>query len=224
MYYSAEMKNSRRLIGLLLLSCVAAWAEDAPKQFFLVLLKRPPNAPPISQEAAEELQARHIGNIHKMYDEGKLVIAGPFMDDTSLRGIFVLPAASAREAQDWADQDPAVKAGRLKAEVHGPWQIRAEDIHKSSETQMELYSFVFLKRPTRSGPAEIGGNLTNKEVALGGAIGDGGDIAAAFILTGPPDQARQEIMSHKSYKLDLEIHPWITTKGVLSPGQLFDLK
>jgi uncharacterized protein len=209
-----------------------------PSQYFFVLLNRPANAPQLSKEAGEKLQEEHMANIRKMAAEHKLVIAGPFMEDIVLRGIFVLQADTAAHAQEWADSDPAVKAGRLSAEVHGPWLIDPSTIHNPTEPPgMEQYSLVLMKRGDnwnpnapefidvmKQHPAFIKQMTDQGNIAIAGAFpfSDPGELRGVTIYrVGAKETAKltQEDPTVKAGLLKSEIHPWATGKGVLASGQ-----
>jgi uncharacterized protein YciI len=61
-----------------------------------------------------------MANIHRMAEEGSLVLAGPFMDDGEYRGIYIFNVSTVEEARALTETDPAIKAGRLAMELH-PW-------------------------------------------------------------------------------------------------------
>jgi uncharacterized protein YciI len=229
----------------LLLSLVTAFApaispaQDsavAPKQFFFVLLKRPANAPQLTAEAGEKLQAAHLANITKLHDEKKLFVAGPFLDDTAIRGIFVLKAVSKQQAQEWADSDPAVQAGRLAAAVHGPWLIKPEAIRAASTPQsMEQYTVALMARTEKWDLAATAFQQARQAhlarlaklsedgiIAITGRIGEEGDLRGVIIFTVGSEQAAkllsEDPMVQDGY-LKPDLHPWATAKGVLPPGQ-----
>jgi uncharacterized protein len=89
------------------------------KQYFLVLLKRGPNKD-LDSLQRQEVQKGHMAHINKMAEDKKLVMAGPFGDDTDLRGIFIFDVPTMEDAVALTEADPAVKAGRLIMEIH-PW-------------------------------------------------------------------------------------------------------
>jgi uncharacterized protein YciI len=107
------------------------WSEDVmkktatPEKFtraYLGFLYRGDKWTPEKTPATEELQRAHLANIVRLAEMKKLVVAGPFGDDTALRGIFVFRVASIDEARELAATDPAVQAGRLKIDMH-PWLV-----------------------------------------------------------------------------------------------------
>lgn len=89
------------------------------KQYWFVMLKKGPKRDQSQAEAAT-LQAGHMANMQAHAESGQLQIAGPFMDDGDLRGIFILDVPDRAAAQAMCDKDPAVQAGRLACEIH-PW-------------------------------------------------------------------------------------------------------
>jgi len=89
------------------------------KQYFMVLLKRGPNKS-LDSLQLQEIQKKHLENINRLAEEKKLVIAGPFGDNTDLRGIFIFDVPTMEDAVKLTESDPAVQAGRLIMEIH-PW-------------------------------------------------------------------------------------------------------
>jgi uncharacterized protein YciI len=87
------------------------------KSYVMAFLKKGPNRDRDSISAAA-LQRAHLDNINKMAEEGKLVLAGPFMDEGEIRGIYVFDVPTIEEAEELTNSDPAVQAGSLVMELH----------------------------------------------------------------------------------------------------------
>ena len=88
--------------------------------YYVGLLYRGPSWSPEDTPERRAIQEGHLANIQRLADEGKLLLAGPFTDGAELRGLFVFQVASLEEAKAMCDTNPAVKAGRLRVELH-PW-------------------------------------------------------------------------------------------------------
>ncbi|MEQ9298514.1 MAG: YciI family protein [Cyclobacteriaceae bacterium] len=89
------------------------------RAYVMAFLKRGPNRDLDSLEAVN-LQRAHMDNIQRLAKEGTLVLAGPFMDDGDVRGIYVFAVATVAEAEALTATDPAIQAGSLVMELH-PW-------------------------------------------------------------------------------------------------------
>lgn len=93
--------------------------EYGMKMYVMAFLNAGPNRDQDSIEV-ERLQRAHMDNINRMAEEGKLIIAGPFMDDFKTKGIYIFNVKTVKEAEELTATDPAIKAGRLVMELH-PW-------------------------------------------------------------------------------------------------------
>ena len=68
------------------------------------------------------LMKGHMANIGKLADEGKIIVAGPFLEKNkeNYRGMFIFNTKSKEEAEQWVKTDPAVQAGVFSYEIF-PW-------------------------------------------------------------------------------------------------------
>ena len=104
-------------------SVVLAQEEEKPKYemktYQMVFLYKGENRNQDSTEAMK-IQEGHMANIQRLADEGKLIVAGPFLDDKDLRGIFIFDVETEDEVKELVGTDPAIRSGRLRYEIH-PW-------------------------------------------------------------------------------------------------------
>jgi uncharacterized protein YciI len=102
---------------------VLAQEKEAPKYemktYQMVFLFKGPNRNQDSVEAMR-IQKEHLSNIQRLADEGKLIVAGPFLDDKDLRGIFIFDVESEAEVKELVETDLAIQTGRLRYEIR-PW-------------------------------------------------------------------------------------------------------
>lgn len=89
------------------------------RQYVMAFLHAGPNRDGTPEERAA-LQKAHLENIRRLAGEGKLALAGPFLDQEAVRGIYIFATADVEEARAWTETDPAIQAGSLRMELR-PW-------------------------------------------------------------------------------------------------------
>ncbi len=102
-----------------------SFVPDAFDVYTVVLLRRPDDAPELSDEELDALQARHLAYRTELAQQGVVAANGPFdeQSDPSYRGMSIF-AVDAAEAARLSDGDPSVIAGRLTYDVM-EWWVRA---------------------------------------------------------------------------------------------------
>lgn len=95
---------------------------DEFEVYTVVVLRRPDDAPDLSEDELDELQSRHLAYRAELRDQGLIVANGPFLrqSDESYRGMSVFACDPVRAAE-LSDGDPSVVAGRLAYDVMEWW-------------------------------------------------------------------------------------------------------
>ena len=117
------------LVFMSLFNLLSAMGQDSVKidmsrmkTYYFVMLSAGKNR---SQDSISitKIQQGHMANITRLFKQEKLIVAGPFLDDTSWRGIFIFDAKSKEEVEELLKTDPAISSGRLAYEIH-PWMTQ----------------------------------------------------------------------------------------------------
>ena len=87
--------------------------------FELVLLRRQADAPDYPDQELDRIQREHIAYHGELRAAGQVVTNGPVDGpaDPSLRGLTFYRTGSLDQSRQLAENDPAVRAGRLAVEI-----------------------------------------------------------------------------------------------------------
>jgi len=93
-------------------------------EFTVVLLRRNPGGPQLSEAEAAALQDAHLAHLAGLHEAGQLLAAGPLAFDDPEEplcglSILALPVEAARAVKE---ADPAVRAGVFTLQVL-PWRV-----------------------------------------------------------------------------------------------------
>jgi uncharacterized protein YciI len=97
-------------------------------RYTVTLLTLRPDAPVMTEQAAADLQDRHLAHGAALQDAGVILARGPLtdQDDESLRGLSIW-SVDAETARKHAEADPAVRVGRLAVSVM-TWMMPAGNL------------------------------------------------------------------------------------------------
>ena len=86
--------------------------------YTIVLLRRPTNAPQLTEGELNALQREHVAFNARMREAGHALVSGPFtgQPDESWRGISIF-RTSVAQTRVLMTEDPLVRAGRLEVDV-----------------------------------------------------------------------------------------------------------
>lgn len=209
-------------------------SKDPRADYVLVFLRTGPKASEKSADERKAIQAAHLANIHRLADEGALMLAGPFgkpMPDPNLRGIFVFDRASVAEAQKLTETDPAVEQGVLALDAHpcasSPALREIARLEKEAEARRELASesgmrqFVMLVADDGArAEAALAPIAARKKVLITAHLG--GDLAGRclFVLDAAKLEDADALLAPVREALGTcAVYPWWATDSLVQlPG------
>ncbi len=112
------------------------------KTYYLVILKK--GKAEITDKAKKsELMKGHMENIGKLAKEGKLIVAGPMLEqnDKNYSGIFIINAKTKEEAEGLVLTDPSVKSGIFDVEIYKWYGSAALPLYLKSHDKVTKTKF-----------------------------------------------------------------------------------
>lgn len=87
------------------------------KTYIMAFLKKGAEVEKYTPQERAEIQQNHMANIQRLAATGKLILAGPFIEDQEFRGIYIFDVPTLEEARALTATDPAIQAGVLAMDL-----------------------------------------------------------------------------------------------------------
>ena len=141
------------LAGILFIASVTAMPENPPFELessWWVYLVRSEGCDAYPDEQLENMQVEHIGNLGRIWKEGKSIVGGPIAGDGPRRGIVVMKGDAFSDQQEVLLEfsgDPFVESGLLKVQVFKWWTKKGALHEVKEDAKIKQCVFVMYNRP-----------------------------------------------------------------------------
>jgi uncharacterized protein YciI len=216
--------------GLLALAATL-FAQDA-RTVYVALLTRGPSWTADASPALEQLLRDHGAYLDSLSTSHKALVSGPVGDDGPLRGVTMLAAASLEEARTLESADPAVKAGRLTADVF-PCEIASGTFTFTPKPDPATRQFALAvlsagaagtaavdQAATRQAHDEFLAKLRDSGVlVMACTFSDAGDRRQMLVFAADAPAGARALMTADPMVagglLTFDVHPWFAGDGVM---------
>ena len=201
-------------------------------EFQMALYKRAPEGQQVANVDNETLHKQHVEYIASLLESGKIIIAGPLVEQGDIRGVSIFHEKSIAEAKTLAESDPVVKAGHLIVEMH-PWW--SEEVMKKPSLPLKMTTAYlgFLVRGAKWTPektpqteelqkahlANINRLAEMKKLVVAGPFGDNGELRGIFVFkVGSLEEAKSLAATDPSVqagRLAVNMYTWSVPEGIL---------
>lgn len=93
-------------------------ADDYGMKAYVMVILKTGKVKRGDAKSMEPLQTGHLKMITRLFEEEKIVVAGPFRNAGDLSGLFIFNVKTIDEAKELVKADPLISGGYLDAEFH----------------------------------------------------------------------------------------------------------
>lgn len=200
-----------QFLFLILFFPLIGFAQNVESYFF-VFLNSNPNKEQLDSVSIAQLQEKHLANINRLYEEGKIIAAGPFYDGG---GIFIFKESAIENVQKILQTDAAIAANRFLIELFPLRILKGQVCPYTEPLEMITLSFIRVFRQNSESTEKMISNLDkkwNNEVLTSAVFEE--DLGGFMVLTTDFEKLNQQMQSvEKDSEQSLSIRQLYIAKG-----------